>query len=123
MGEFLKQRAEEFLEEAEALLKKKKYDLSAFHFQQAAELLLKYSLWQRFGFYPPTHSLQELLQKLAKVWDKKKLINRLMKKNQQIILNLERAYIECRYFPVSFTTDELLQMQKFSRELFKLLRI
>jgi len=39
--EFLKERAKEFFEEAEELLKKKRYNLSAFNLEQAIQLWIK----------------------------------------------------------------------------------
>ena len=41
MIEFLKERAKEFFEEAEELLKKKRYNLSAFNLEQAIQLWIK----------------------------------------------------------------------------------
>ncbi|PSN87574.1 hypothetical protein B9Q00_08485 [Candidatus Marsarchaeota G1 archaeon OSP_C] len=43
------------------------YDLAAFNLEQHCELLLKYLLFYYEGFYPKTHSLTELIQRLQRV--------------------------------------------------------
>ncbi len=65
-GEFLRERAEKFLKVGERLLKEGVLDLAAFHFHQAAELILKYALFRRTGDYPRTHSIRRLLKLLSK---------------------------------------------------------
>ncbi|MFB6350459.1 MAG: HEPN domain-containing protein, partial [Bradymonadaceae bacterium] len=44
-GQFLRDRAERFRDLARQLLDDGSYDFAAFHFQQAAELRLKYALF------------------------------------------------------------------------------
>jgi HEPN domain-containing protein len=51
--EFLKARANEFLEEAEELFKKGRFNLSVFNLEQAVQLWIKYligrKIWFRFS--------------------------------------------------------------------------
>ncbi len=55
---FLKERANEFFEEAQELLKKKKYNLSVFNLEQAIQLWIKYLIGKKIGDWPKTHFFQ-----------------------------------------------------------------
>lgn len=121
MGEFLKQRAEEFLEEAEELLKKKRYALSAFNFEQAVELLLKYYLYLKAGNFPQTHSLRQLFFEVGKNYKQEKRMKKFIDSNISVISDLEKSYIISRYFSVEFVGSQVRQMQKIVREILAIL--
>lgn len=58
-------RAKEFLDEAENTFLRKRYWLTCFHAQQAAEFVLKAILLHKTGTYIFTHSLSELLDAIS----------------------------------------------------------
>ncbi|AAL63111.1 HEPN domain-containing protein [Pyrobaculum aerophilum] len=91
-----------FLEVAREDLRAGRYDLAAFHSEQAAQLALKYLLASTIGHYPHTHSL-EVLFKLAKavredVW-------RLYEENRMAFEVMEDAYLGGRYLPRRYAKE------------------
>ena len=86
--EFLKERAESFLENAKDLLKKEDYPLAAFNLDQAAQLYLKYYLFLKLKRYPKTHLLGELLKGIGRAYKKEEKIKELIKENANIISDL-----------------------------------
>ena len=121
-ADFLKKRAEEFFENAKELLKKGVFNISAFNFDQACQLYLKYYLYLKLRRYPKTHSLKELLIGLGKVYQKEKELKKILKKKASTIGNLEQAYLTSRYLPIEFTKYEIEEMLKFTQELIKFLK-
>ena len=111
-GKFLQERANEFLENAIDLLSQGRYALSAFNFEQAAQLFLKYFLFTKLGDFPKTHSLKRLLKEVGEVTNKEK-IKVFMEKNADVLANLENAYLTSRYFPVEFEKREVENMKDF----------
>ncbi|MHA1859932.1 MAG: HEPN domain-containing protein [Candidatus Asgardarchaeia archaeon] len=63
-------RAKEFLDEAENTFARKRYWLTCFHAQQAAEFILKAVLLYRTGTYIFTHSLSELISAISALDEK-----------------------------------------------------
>lgn len=120
--DFLKKRAKEFLKGVEYYLTEKSYNLAAFNLEQAAQLYLKYSLFLRIKDYPRTHSLEELLEELAKAYPQRKSkIDKILKEEASVIGDLEQAYLTSRYLPVEFSQNRVKKMQKFVSELIKFL--
>jgi HEPN domain-containing protein len=117
--DFLKKRAEEFLDTAEYHFKKRMYHLVAFDLEQALQLYLKYTLALKLRNFPPTHSLKELLRAIGKAYKKEKEIKKIINENIHLIANLEQAYITSRYLPAEFTKREVEELEKFSKELIK----
>jgi len=120
-GKFLQTRAEDFLENAKRLLSEGKYALSAFNFEQAAQLFLKYFLFSKLGDFPKTHSLKRLLRETGEVAKKEK-IKAFMEKNADVLSNLENAYLTSRYFPVEFEEKEVENMKNFVKTLILFLK-
>ncbi len=123
--EFMKEKATDFYRYALLAIKDKKYYISALHFEQSAQLYLKYTLALLLGDFPKTHSLNKLLNLIIKSTKNKKISKNLEKfkeKWQEIIFDLEEAYFTSRYFPVEFPRDKILKMQKFVDELRKNLK-
>jgi len=63
-AQILKKRSSDFLEESKHLIDIKKYDLAIFNMEQYCELILKYAMLIKLGYYPRTHSLKELISQL-----------------------------------------------------------
>jgi len=119
MGEFLKINAEKFIENAEYLLRKGEYNLAAFNFEQAAQLLLKYFLWKKIGDFPKTHSISKLIDEASKVSQSKTDLIKL--KESETTLILEEAYLNTRYFETYFTKTHIEKIKNFVETLKTLL--
>jgi len=120
--EFLKERAESFLENAKDLLKKKDYPLAAFNLDQAAQLYLKYYLFLKLKRYPKIHLLGELLKGIGQAYKKEEKVKDLIKENANIISDLNQAYFTSRYLPAEFFKPQLENMLKFVEELIDFLK-
>lgn len=70
--DFLKKRAEEFLAGAKFHFEKENYNLSAFNLEQTCQLYLKYYFALKTRRYPKTHSLEDLLKGIGKIYKKKR---------------------------------------------------
>jgi len=116
-GEFLKDKAERFLENAYELFQKEQYDLCAFNVEQAVQLFLKYKLWEKLGDFEKTHQISKLLKDLQEIADDPQKIKNLTEKHKEVIADLEVAYIESRYLPVQFFKEQTKKMLDFAEEL------
>ena len=116
-AEVLKKRANDFLEEGAHLIDIKKYDLAIFNLEQYCELILKYKMLIKLGYYPRTHSLKELINKLSEFDDNiRDLVNN--EKDLLYIGRLTDAYISARYMPFEFDEKETKNVYKFIVEVF-----
>ncbi len=116
-GEILKNRANDFLEESGHLIDIKKYNLAIFNLGQYCELILKYKMLIKLGYYPRTHSLKELINRLSEInSDIGNLIND--EKNLLYIGRLTDAYISTIYMPIEFDEIETKNIYKFIVEVF-----
>jgi len=118
---FLKERANEFFEEAQELLKKKKYNLSVFNLEQAIQLWMKYLIGKKIGDWPKTHFFSELIPQLAQVYEEEKILE-FYKENELFFDSLEDAYFTSRYFPKKFTENVILKLFEYSKKFFKLIK-
>jgi HEPN domain-containing protein len=121
-GQFLTERAERFYSLGKRLLEEETLDLAAFHFQQAAELWLKYQLFEELGDYPKTHSLKALIGDLPAVSNLESELKSLFDQRIDVISNLQNAYITSRYLPGDFRQKEVKNMQELVTELKHLLQ-
>lgn len=64
--DFLKERAEQFLKEAEYDMQCQNLELCAFHLEQSCQLFLKYTLGIILGDFPHIHNLLHLMKAVAK---------------------------------------------------------
>ncbi len=120
-GEFLRERAEKFLEMGRRLLQEGVLDLAAFHFHQASELILKYALFRRTGDYPRTHSIRRLLKLLSKATGDEGIME-FLRENIDSLSNLENAYMTSRYLPAEFYREEVESMMEVALSIFELVR-
>lgn len=116
-GQFLKERAEEFLDNARDLIKKKRFNLAAFNLEQAAQLYLKYFLFLKLGDYPKTNFLKDLLDDIGAAYQKEKLLKKFWEENLRLIRHLEDAYLTTRYSPITFEKIEVEQLLAFVEKL------
>lgn len=115
--EILKERSEDYLEEAERLVEEEKWDLSLVAIHQHCELLLKYISLKSNGTYPRTHSLRDLLKLLVK---HEASLKSLIEEENNILrlARIEEAYISARYFPVRSGKEDVIPLLKFVKEVF-----
>jgi HEPN domain-containing protein len=121
-AEFLKERAEGFLENARENLEKGRYYLAAFNLEQASQLYLKYYLFLKIADFPRTHSLRELLEDIGKTYNKEENIKTFLKERALAIADLEGAYLSSRYLPSVFNKEQIERMKQFVEELSDFLR-
>jgi HEPN domain-containing protein len=119
---FLKEKAEDFLDNAKYNISKEKWFLAAFHLEQACQLYLKYYLYLKLRRYPKTHSLRELLEGIGKAYSKKKEINTFLKEKASVIGDLEQAYLTSRYLPIEFSRYQIENMLNFTQNLLEFLK-
>lgn len=110
--DFLKKRAKKFYDYGIKAFKKNDFEISAFHLEQASQLYLKYTLLLILGDYPKTHRLRRLMEDIIRVTKNKKLAQ-LFEKYQNVIADLEEAYLTARYLPASFYKKQVENMIEF----------
>jgi len=117
-AQLLQKRAESFYRNADHLLSIEDWDLAAFSLEQYCQLALKHKLLLRTGGFLRTHSIRELLAKIAE-FDQS--VNVLLTKETNLlyITKLEDAYIVSRYVPRSYTREEVVALRKFVGDVFK----
>ena len=120
--DFLKERAESFLRDADFAIKEKRWFAGAFHLEQAVQLYLKYYLFRKLRDFPKTHSLERLLRLIGEAYKKKKSTEKLLKKHREAISDLQEAYLTARYLPVEFFPEQIEKMKKFTKELLTFLK-
>ena len=101
---FLKQRAQDFFEEAQHLQQKEKFNLAAFNLEQAVQLWIKYLLGKKLGEWPQVHYLSELIPQLAEAYDAEQLTE-FYEENELFFDNLVDAYFTSRYLPREFSEN------------------
>lgn len=121
-AEFLKERAEDFLKDAKFDISEKRWNLAAFHLEQACQFYLKYYLFKKLADFPKTHSIKELLLDVGSAYQKKNQILKFIKENERVIFDLEEAYISSRYLPIDFSESQVKEMENFCKNLLKLLK-
>lgn len=111
----LKERSDDYLEDAEHLIERQKWDLSLVAIHQHCELLLKYHALRLNGSYPRTHSLKELIRSLIK--HDSRLEGLIRDENNLLRLSrIEDAYINARYFPVRSEKEDVVPLLKFVKD-------
>ncbi len=121
--DFLKERAEGFLRDANFAISEKRWNSAAFYLEQACQLYLKYYIFRKLKDFPKIHDLDKLLEELEKAYSQnKKEIEKFRKENAIVISALNQAYITARYLPVEFTENQVKEMKNFAQSLIKFLR-
>ena len=120
--DFLKKRADEFFNLAKTSFKEKYYNLAAFNLEQASQLYLKYYFALKVKEYPKTHSLEELLKGIGKIYQKEREVKKLLEENASVIGDLEQAYLTSRYLPVEFSKKRIENMFEFVEKLIEFLK-
>lgn len=121
-GNFLRERAEKFLKIGEMLLEEGILDIAAFHFRQAADLILKYALFRKTGDYPRTHSIRRLIKLFSKSMGDESIMD-FLRENIDALSNLENAYMTSRYLPAEFYSEEVESMREVSMAIFDLVMV
>ena len=117
-AEIIRRRAESFLRLAGRLVEEGEYDLAVFSLEQYCQLILKYKLLVKKGFYPRTHSLRRLIRELGKI-NEEILVLVDDVRNLHYVARLEEAYIASRYLPLIYEESEARDLLRFVEEVFK----
>ncbi|NHW45152.1 MAG: HEPN domain-containing protein [Candidatus Verstraetearchaeota archaeon] len=100
--EVLRRRAVEFLEVARDDIRAGRYDLAAFHCEQATQLALKHFLARELGYFPRTHDLRELIELAGKIKPSLRDLYEEFKFEIEVMLD---AYVGAKYLPRSYRRD------------------
>lgn len=98
---YLRRNALSFLKEAERDFNEGEFNLAMFHLEQALQLALKYTLYERTGTFKRTHDVMELLEDIVKLTNNDKL-RELLEKEASLLDLLRQAYIGARYLPIQY---------------------
>ena len=98
---YLRRNALSFLKEAERDFNEGEFNLAMFHLEQALQLALKYTLYERTGTFKRTHDIMELLEDIVKLTNNDKL-RELLEKETSLLDLLRQAYIGARYLPIQY---------------------
>jgi HEPN domain-containing protein len=104
--EFLKERAKEFWERGFEDFEKKRLNLSAFDFEQAIQMWIKYLIGKKIGDWPKTHYFHILIKELANSYENEDII-KFYDENEIFFSDLEDAYFTSRYFPKNFSENHI----------------
>jgi HEPN domain-containing protein len=119
-GEFLKKRGKEFWERAFEDIEKERFNLSAFDFEQALQLWLKYLIFLKAGDFPKIHFLTQLIEYVIEIYKSDKL-KKFYNENRLAIKMIEDSYITSRYFSREFKKEEAEEIKKISLKLVEVL--
>lgn len=107
--DFLKERSEQFFEEAQHSFQKGNLELCAFDLEQSCQLYLKYTIGKLLGDFPHVHNLIELIDATALASNNAELTDFLQQKIK-IVQSLGKAYFDARYYDTKFDVREVEEM-------------
>ncbi len=116
-AEVLKERARLFLDAAKDDLRAGRFDLAAFHSEQAAQLALKYLLASTTGYYPHTHSLATLFEQVKEL---RSDLWKLYLDNRMAFEVMEDAYLGGRYLPRRYAKEVAEHLVKIAEKVVEL---
>jgi len=103
-------RAKKLYKDSLRNYKERFYDLALVYLEQALQLFLKAILLERFGNFPKTHKIKELLN----------LLGFKLSEEEILIVNLlEDVYIGGRYLEKEYSKEEYEIALKFVKKIFK----
>lgn len=113
----LRERALKAFELAKKAFEDENYDWAVFLLEQACQLLLKYLLASRIGYFSRTHSLGRLLGEAAEVFGE---ISGFREKFRDKLGVLEDAYIASRYLGRKYMREDVEGLFVVFEELWRL---
>ncbi|MHB1708349.1 MAG: HEPN domain-containing protein [Thermoplasmataceae archaeon] len=119
--QIMKSRSEEFLDSAEYQLDKGYFNVAAFSFHQSLELFLKSRLLIHGVEYPRSHSLKSQIEIIANVTEEKcsAAARELLNTYVLELALLEDAYITSIYFSREYSREEIIKLQRVTKEVVK----
>ncbi len=121
-GKFLKERADKFYETAKFNFEKGMFDIAAFNIEQAAQLYIKYAIFNILGDFRKTHNIKQLLEDYYKATKKREVLD-FITINLKTLEELEEIYIQSRYIPANFFKEDIEKLFNFLEELKNILNI
>lgn len=118
--EALKQRALQFLQQAEFAKERGFHELALFDVEQCAQLYMKYLLYKKAGDFPKTHYLRDLAERLVAVYGGACGIAEFARRWSETMALLEYAYIASRYTPLRARAEDVDRAFAFINELIEI---
>ena len=102
--EILKERALQAFDSSKDMFKKGYYDWSIVMLEQALQLLLKYYLARRIGYFSKTHELEKLFREAGNLDGR---ILEFFLRNLDAIRVVSDSYISGRYLPRRYSKEDV----------------
>ncbi|BCU67663.1 DNA-binding protein [Sulfolobales archaeon HS-7] len=103
---FLRDRAEEFLDNAKYNLGRGFYNLVMFDVEQYIQLYCKFLIYLKVGDYPKTHDILALLRDIDKLYSSRCEVSEFITKNKDFLYVIYFSYTQGRYFGTQFTKED-----------------
>ena len=114
--DFLRERAEQFFDDARHNLQQKNLEICAFDLEQSCQLFLKYTIGIKLGDFPHVHNLMQLMKAVSRTLNDEDFATFYIN-NKRVIEILEKAYFDARYYDTQFEISEIESMINFTKEL------
>ncbi len=124
----MRERAKTFLEEAESLLARGKYDIACFNAEQAAQLYLKALTLRLLGYIPRARRAREILGMISKALkemgreDLKRRVEDLVENARRDLRELEDAYVGSRYLLRTYDREDAVRCIEVAKKVFEICR-
>ncbi|MBS7645409.1 HEPN domain-containing protein [Candidatus Bathyarchaeota archaeon] len=99
-----KERALKAFERAREAFQAEDYEWSMFLLEQAVQLLAKYFLALKIGYFPRSHSLLRMLEEAGRINEE---VKSYLRRHRDSLLALEDAYIRARYLPGRYSVEDV----------------
>lgn len=103
---FLRDRAEEFLDNAKYNLNKGYYNLTLFDVEQFIQLYAKFLIYLKAGDFPKSHNVLSLLEKIENLYGDRCNLNLFRKENRDFLYVIYFSYTQGRYFGTMFSRED-----------------
>lgn len=102
--EFLKKQSVKAYELSKRAFEEENYNWSIFLLEQAIQLLLKYLLALKVGYYPKTHRLSKLFEEVSELYPE---FYEFYKKNRDTFTVIEDSYLLSRYLGKEYEKEDV----------------
>jgi len=102
--EFLKKQSLNAFSLSKRAYKDNKYNWAIFLIEQAIQLLIKYLLALKIGYYSKTHRLSALFDELSEIYPE---FREFYSKNRDKLQIIEDSYLQSRYLGKEYSRDDV----------------
>ncbi|BCS92619.1 HEPN domain-containing protein [Metallosphaera javensis (ex Sakai et al. 2022)] len=103
---FLRDRAEEFLDNAKYNLNKGYYNLTLFDVEQFIQLYANFLIYLKAGDFPKSHNILSILEKIENLYGDRCNLNLFRKENRDFLYVIYFSYTQGRYFGTMFSRED-----------------